>query len=137
MEPVGRWETAWFSFRDAIVATANQCKHLAGVWVDGNQRDLWIGDGTGFFALGSLMLLAHDLVDVPHADLYSFRGGALQFGVERSVNSEALVGQVLVADALDELIMDKVDKVRGLRWRRYWGEPEEGAPPWPGPLRLQ
>src|SRR4029077_14845360 len=40
--------------RDAIVAAPNQCEHLAGVGVDGNQRDLRIGDGPGFFALGGL-----------------------------------------------------------------------------------
>ena len=77
--------------RDAIVPAANQREHLAGVGVDGNERDLRIGNGPGFFALGGLVLLAHDLIDVAHADLHGLRGGALQLGVERRVYAKTLV----------------------------------------------
>ena len=97
--------------RDAIVAAADQREDLAGVRVDGDERDLRIGDGAGFFALGGLVQLADELVYVLHADLDGLGGGALQFGVERGVDAEALVGEVLIADALDELIVDEIDEV--------------------------
>ncbi len=58
-----------------------------------------------------LVLLADHLVDVLHADFDGLGGGALEVGVERGVDAEALVGEVLVADALDELVVDEVDEV--------------------------
>ena len=97
--------------RDAVVAAADECEDLAGVRVDGDERDLRIGDGAGLFSLGGLVQLADELVDVLHADLDGFGGGALQFGVERGVDAEALVGEVLVADAFDELVVDEIDEV--------------------------
>ena len=57
------------------------------------------------------MLLADDLVDVLHADFDGLGGGALQIGVERGVDAEALMREILVADALDELVVNEVDEV--------------------------
>ena len=59
------------------------------------------------------VLLADELVDVPHADFDGFGGGALELGVERGVDAEDVVAELLVADALDDLIVDEVDEVGG------------------------
>jgi len=59
------------------------------------------------------VLLAHDLVDVLHADFDGFGGGALEVGVERGIDAETLMREVLVADALDELVVNEVDEVGG------------------------
>ena len=99
--------------RDAVVAAADQGEDLAGVGVEGDESDLRISDGTRLLALGGLVLPANNLVDIAHADLYGLGGGALQVGVERGVDAQALVGEVLVADALDELVVDEVDEVGG------------------------
>ena len=77
-----------------------------------NERDLRIGDRARVFAFGRLMLLANDLVDIAHADLDGLGGGALQLGIERGVDAEVLMRQVLIADALDKLVVDEVDEVR-------------------------
>ena len=68
--------------------------------------------GPGSSPLG-LVQLADELVDVLHADLDGLGGGALELGVERGVDAEALVREVLVADALDELVVDEIDEVGG------------------------
>ncbi len=97
--------------RDAVVAAADEREDLAGVRVERDERDLRIGDGAGLLTFGGLVQLADELVDVLHADFDGFGGGALELGVERGVDAQALVGEVLVADALDELVVDEVDEV--------------------------
>jgi hypothetical protein len=82
------------------------------VRVDGDECNLRISDGFGSFPFGRLVQLADKLVHVLHADLDGFGGGALEVRIERGVDSKALVGEVLVADAFDELIVDEVDEVR-------------------------
>ena len=59
------------------------------------------------------MVLADELVyDVAHAGFNGFRGDALELGVERGVDAERLMVEV-VAETLDELLMDEVDEVWG------------------------
>ena len=67
--------------------------------------------GPGFSPLGVLCCLRTISSTFLHADLDGLGGGALELGVERGVDAEALVREVLVADALDELIVDEVDEV--------------------------
>ena len=53
MEPVGRFGDGVVELRDAVVAAADECEDLAGVGVEGDERDLRIGDGSGGLPLGS------------------------------------------------------------------------------------
>ena len=96
---------------DAVVAASDESEDLAGVGVEGDEGDLRVVDGVG--ASLALVQLADHLVDIFHADLDGLGGGALEFGIERGVDAEALVGEALVADALDELIVDEIDEVGG------------------------
>ena len=86
---------------------------------DGDEGDLRVGKvgggrglAAGAFA-GTAVLLADELVDVAHAVLDGGRGDALEVGVERGVDAQGLRVEV-VAKALDELLVDEVDEVRGL-----------------------
>ena len=72
------------------------------------------------------MQLTDELVDVLHSDLDGLGGGTLKFGVERGVDAEALVGDVLVADVLDELVVDEVDEVGGFAGVDVWRGEAEG-----------
>ena len=45
---------AWSELRDAVVAAADEGEDLSGVGVDGDERDLRIGDGAGLFAVDRL-----------------------------------------------------------------------------------
>jgi len=92
---------------DAVVAASDESENLAGVGVERNKRDLGVGDGISALAV----LLANHFVDVSHADLDGLGGGALEFGVERGVDAEALVRKALVADALDKLVVNEIDEV--------------------------
>ncbi len=94
---------------DTVVAASDESENLASVRIEGDEGDLWVVDGLGALAVQ----LADHLVNIFHADLDGFGGGALEFGVERGVDAEALVREALVADALDELIVDEVDEVGG------------------------
>ena len=96
--------------RDSVVATADQSENLAGVRVDSDEGDLRIGDRA--FAL--LVALADEFVDVLHAGFHGLRRGALELGIERSVDAKALVSKLLVAQARDELVVDEIDEVGGL-----------------------
>jgi hypothetical protein len=75
--------------RDAVVAAADEREDLAGVGVERDERDLRIGD----VGVALLVQFADELVDVLHADVDGFGGGALQFGIERGVDAEALVAR--------------------------------------------
>ncbi len=100
--------------RDAVVAAADEREDLSGVGVERDEGDLRVGDGPGLFAFRCFVPLADDLVDVLHADLDGIGGGALQVGVERGVDAEVLMREVLIADALHELVVDEVDEVGSL-----------------------
>ncbi len=65
------------------------------------------------------------VVDVLHAVVDGCGGGALQFGVERGVDAEGLVG-ALVADALLEGVVDEVDEVGSLGGVDVGGREVEG-----------
>ena len=106
--------------RDAVVAAADQREDLAGVGVDGDERDLRIGDGAGLLAFGRLVLLADDVVDVVHADLDGLGGGALQIGIERGVDAEALVRERPGRRCAGRADRGRDRRSRGLRWRRRW-----------------
>ncbi len=102
----------------AVVAAADKGEDLAGVGVEGDERDLGIGVS---------VVLADELVYVAHAGFNGFRGDALELGVERGVDAEGLVVQV-VAETLDELFMDEVDEVGGFGGVDVgWGEIERGG----------
>jgi len=98
---------------DAIVTPADQRENLSGVRVDGDQGNLRIGDRFGLFALGCFLLLADDFINVAHSDLNGVGSNLLEVGVERGVDAEVLMREVLIADALDELVVDEVDEVGG------------------------
>ncbi len=108
--------------RQSVVAATDQCENLASVRVDRDQRNLRIRNRCRLLALGCLVLLADDLVHVLHADLDRLRSSSFQVGIERSVDTEILVGKVLVADSLDKLVVHEVDEVGSLAridvWRR-------------------
>ena len=112
--------------RDAVVAAADEGEDLSGVGVDGDERDLRVGDGGGGLALGGLVLLADDVVDDLDAGFDGLGGGALEIGVERGVDAEVLVGGVLVADALDDLVVDEIDEVGGFAGFDVGGGEVEG-----------
>ena len=95
---------------DAVVAASDEGEDLASVRIEGDEGDLGIVDGGRCSCRAEL---ADQFVDIFHADLDGLGGGALEFGVERGVDAEALVGEALVADALDELIVDEIDEVGG------------------------
>ena len=79
--------------------------------VDCDERNLGISDWARGFPFGSFVEFANELVDVLHPDLDGFGGGTLEFGVERGVDAEVLVGDVLVADASYKLVVNEVDEV--------------------------
>ncbi len=106
---------------DAVVAASDESEDLAGVRIEGDEGDLWVVDGGGALAVQ----FADHLVDIFHADLDGFGGGALEFWIERGVDAEALMREALVADALDELIVDEIDEVGGFAGVDVgWGEAE-------------
>ncbi len=90
----------------AVVGAADEGEDLAGLRVEGNERELGIGDGAGFFAVR----FADHLVDVALAGFYGLGREALELRIQRGVDAEGLVGKV-VAEALDELIVDEVNEV--------------------------
>ncbi len=105
--PGGAIRDGVIELRDSVVAASDEGEDLAGVRVERDEGDLRVRD-VCFIAL---VLFADHLVDVLHADIDGLRRGALQVGVERGVDAETLVGEVLIADALGELIVDKIDEV--------------------------
>ncbi len=114
---------------DAVVAAADESEDLAGVGIEGDERDLRIGDGVG---ASLLVQLADQFVDVLHADLDGFGGGALEFGVERGVDAEALVGEAPGRRCAGRAGRGRDRRSRGLRWRRRWAGRGGGARPWRG-----
>ncbi len=86
----------------------------------------------GLVAALWLVPFADELVDVLHADFDGFGGGALEVGVERGIDAEALAGEVLVADAADELVVDEVDEVRSFAGVDDWAGRDGAARPWRG-----
>ena len=92
-----------------VVTAADEREDLAGVRVEGDERDLGRGGGVAVAALA----LFDDGVDVAHADLDGLGGDTLEFGIERGVDAERFVGLVLLAEALVELVVDEIDEVGG------------------------
>ena len=64
------------------------------------------------FVIALLVLPANQVVDILHAGVHRFGGGALQFRVERGVDAERVVAKLLVAEPLGKLVMHQVDEVR-------------------------
>ncbi len=105
-----------------VVAAADEGEDLAGVGVEGDERDLRGGGGVAVAALAFL----DDAVDVAHADLDGLGGDALEFGVKRGVDAEGVVGLLLLAEAPVELIVDEVDEVRSFAGVDVLGGEVEG-----------
>ncbi len=92
---------------DAVVATADESEDLAGMGIEGDERDLGIGD----VSVTLFVHFADEVVDTLHAGIDCFGRGTLEFWIERGVDAEAGVGGVGVADALDDLVVDEIDEV--------------------------
>ena len=94
--------------RDTIVAPADQREHLAGVRIEGNQRDLRIRDRCMPF-LCSLRIRSSTFF-MPAST--ASEAARLQLRIERRVDAQrAGARDVRVAEALHDLVVHEVDEV--------------------------
>jgi len=89
-------------------------KDLAGVRVQRDESDLRIAERLFGLAFARAVQFADKLIDALHAHLDGLGSGALQVGVERGVDAQVLMREVLIADALHKLVVDEIDEVGGL-----------------------
>ena len=83
----GAFSDGVVELRDAVVAAADEREDLSSVWVEGDERDLRVGDGSGALAFGSLVLLPDDVVDDLDGGIDGLGGCSLEFGVERGIDA--------------------------------------------------
>jgi len=98
----------------AVVAPSNEREDLAGVRIERDECHLWVGDRWRFLTFGCLMQVADEIVDILHANLDRLGGNLLEIRIERGVNAQALVREILIANALNEPLVNEIDEVGSL-----------------------
>ena len=103
---------------DAIVPAAHQGQNFAGVRIHDNHRDLGLRSGQDFglvLVLADLCPLGAQLgdlvVDQLDSGLHGCRRCLLQVGIDRGVNSVALIVHLALVEFADQSVAQQVNEV--------------------------
>src|ERR1700721_3771635 len=80
--------------------------------IERDQRNLWMSPGLA--RLGFSVPAVHQLVDHVDGRVNRSRGLPLQIGIERSIDTQAFPVEVALAEFLQKLLVNQVDKIRRL-----------------------